>query len=185
MLSNEDIKAAIASGELVIEPFREDLLGAANINLRLGAELLKPIPGTIVDPRLEIVPDFEVIRIEADRPYKLQPGEFVLAHTYETITIGPGLGFFIEGRSTLARVGLTVVQTAMMVDPGHSGRTVTLELASHGPNPIMLYPKMKIAGAALFRLQTPCSQLYDQKGKYRYQRHGVGKPIFRNEIIND
>lgn len=185
MLSNADIKAAIAAGELVIEPFREDLVGVASVNLRLGPELLKPLPGKVVDPLNEVIPDFETIELKADKPYALKPAEFVLAHTYETITIGPSLGLFIEGRSTLARVGLTVVQTAMMVDPGHSGRTITLELASHGPNPILLYPKMKIAAVALFRLKTPCTELYDQKGKYRNQQYGVGKPIFKNELVDD
>lgn len=185
MLSNEDIRAVIAAGELVIEPYREDMIGVAGINLRLGEELLKPLPGKTVDPKNGIGPDFETINLKSGAPYAMQPGEFVLGHTFETVTIGQSLGFFIEGRSTLARVGLTVVQTAMMVDPGHTRRVITLELANHGPNPILLYPMMKIAGVALFQLKTPCSELYDQRGKYRNQHYGVGKPIFRNEVLDE
>ncbi len=122
--------------------------------------------------------------IEDDKPYALQTGEFVLGHTYQAVTVGPSLGFLIEGRSTLARVGLTIVQTAMLVYPGHRERTITLELANHGPNTIMLYPKMKIARVALIELRSPSSEVYDDKGKYRNQAV-VGAPIFNDEILKD
>ena len=102
----------------------------------------------------------------------------------ENVTVGSSLGFMIEGRSTLARVGLTIVQTAMMVYTGHSDRPVTLELANHGPNPILLYPNMKIARVVLFELKTPSTVRYDDTGKYRGQQ-SVGVPIFYNEILQD
>ena len=72
----------------------------------------------------------------------------------------------------------------MLVYPGHRNRTVTLELANHGPNPILLYPKMKIARVALFELKTPATELYDDAGKYRHQE-SVGAPIFNTEILDD
>lgn len=184
MLSNEDIKAALKSGELVIQPFSDELIRSAGVTLHLGENLLKPLPGKTVDVKNKITPDFKEIKISIDAPYSLEPGEFLLGHTYQTITVGPSLGFFIEGRSTLARVGLTIVQTAMLVYPGHRNRTVTLEFANHGPNPILLYPKMKIARVALFGLKTPSSEQYDDTGKYREQTL-VGRPIFENEFIEE
>jgi dCTP deaminase len=182
MLSNIDIKTALRKGELIIEPYREDAIKASGVTLHLGANLLKPLPGKVVDVKNGTIPDYKEILLSLDKPYQLEPQEFVLGHTYEMITVGAELGFFIEGRSTLARVGLTIVQTAMLVYPGHRNRTVTLELANHGPNPILLYPKMKIARAALFELRTPSSCEYDDAGKYREQT-SVGKPIFTNEIL--
>ena len=184
MLSNEDIKVALTEGELVIDPFQEDWIRASSVTMHLGPHLLKPLPGKVVDVKNNIVPDFQEIVIEDEKPYPLQPGEFLLGHTYQKVTVGPSLGFFIEGRSTLARVGLTIVQTAMLVYPGHSKRTVTLELANHGPNVILLYPKMKIARVALFQMRTPSSERYDDTGKYRGQSI-VGRPIFKNEILSD
>ena len=184
MLSNEDIKRALRAGELEINPFSEKLIRASGITLHLGENLLKPLPGKIVDPKKNIIPDYEKILIEDDKPYPLLTGEFLLGHTYQSVTVGPGLGFLIEGRSTLARVGLTIVQTAMLVYPGHRERTITLELANHGPNTIMLYPKMKIARVALIELRTPSSELYDEKGKYRKQSL-VGAPIFENEMLSE
>ena len=184
MLSNEDIKIAIQEGQLSFTPFKDSFIRASGVTMHLGPHLLKPLPGKVVDVKNKIVPDFSELIITDDKPYPLQPGEFLLGHTYESVTVGPSLGFFIEGRSTLARVGLTIVQTAMLVYPGHRGRTITLELANHGPNTILLYPKMKIARVALFQLKTPSSEQYDDTGKYREQSI-VGRPIFKDEILKD
>ncbi len=184
MYSNVDIIEAIRKGELVVSPYKSEWVRASGITLHLGENLLKPRPGKVVDVKNKIAPDYDEIVLKDDKPYKLEHGEFVLGHTYQTVTVGPSLGFLIEGRSTLARVGLTIVQTAMLVYPGHRNRAVTLELANHGPNPILLYPKMKIARVALFELKTPSTEQYDDTGKYREQTV-VGKPIFNDEILND
>lgn len=184
MFSNEDIKAAIKSGELKIEPFADEFVRSSGVTLHLGPKLLKPRPDKIVDVKNKIVPDFDDIILTPENPYPLKPGEFVLGATYQKITVGSSIGFLIEGRSTLARVGLTIVQTAMLVYPGHRNRAVTLELANHGANTILLYPKMKIARVAIFELKTPSSEIYDDAGKYRGQ-DDVGAPIFKNEIWED
>lgn len=182
MYSNLDIEAAIARGDLIIEPCKPEQIKAAGLTLHLGHTLLKPVPGTVADVKNGITPDFTEIEIADDRPYQIEPGEFLLGHTYEKVSVGSTLGFFIEGRSTLARVGLTIVQTAMLVYPGHTNRTVTLELANHGSNPILLYPKMKIARVAILELKTPSSIIYDETGKYREQTL-VGPPIFKDEFL--
>jgi dCTP deaminase len=184
MLSDEDIKRVIENGELQIRPFSPKWIRSSGITLHLGAELLKPRGGYVVDVRKPEPPPYDQIIITPDKPYQLQPGEFLLAHTFQSVTVGASLGFMIEGRSTLARVGLTIVQTAMMVYPGHSNRPVTLELANHGPNSILLYPKMKIARVGLFELKSPSAIRYDDAGKYRDQQ-SVGLPIFKNEIMPD
>jgi len=184
MLSNEDIKKLIDIGELKVTPYSDELLRASGLTMHLGHQLLRPKPGNVVDVKNNIKPEYEKIELSGDTPYPLHPGEFLLGHTYERVSVGPSIGFLIEGRSTLARVGLTIVQTAMIVYPGHWDRTVTLELANHGPNTILLYHKMKIARVALFQLQTPSSTKYDDKGKYREQV-SVGPPIFKDEILKD
>ena len=184
MLSSEDIREAIENGSLKISPLGKEAIRPSGLTFHLGENLLRPIPGTVVDVKKKIVPDYEEIRITEDAPFCLNPNAFVLGHTYETVTVGQNLGFFIEGRSTLARIGLTIVQTAMLVYPGHRDRTITLELANHGPNPILLYPKMKIARAAIFELKTPSRLPYDDTGKYR-QQVVVGRPVFENEFLKD
>ncbi|MCI5066483.1 dCTP deaminase [bacterium] len=181
MLSDVDLREVLSTGELVITPFSEEMIRAAGITLHLSPTLLVPQPGVVVDLKHGTVPEHETVTISGEEPYRLEPGGFVLGATFERVTVGASLGFFIEGRSTLARVGLTIVQTAMLVYPGHRDRGVTLELANHGPNPILLYPEMKVARAAVFRLETEAAELYDDKGKYREQG-SVGPPIFRNEF---
>ncbi len=181
MLSNVDILKCIDDGLLIIEPYSDKQIRAAGVTLHLGENLLKPLPGAVVDAKKGTLPEYREIKITDDEPYALQPQEFLLGHTFEIITVSPTLGFFIEGRSTLARVGLTIVKTAMFVEPGHTKRAITLELANHGPNPIMLYPHMKIARVALHELKSPSTQPYDDNGKYREQT-SVGRPMFRNEF---
>jgi dCTP deaminase len=181
MYSNVDILRAIANKEITIDPYIPEQIKAAGLLFHLGDTLLKPKIGTVIDVKNKIVPEFEKIIITEDQPYCLKAGEFVLGHTFEKVSVGSSLGFFIEGRSTLARVGLTVVQTAMMVYPGHTGRAITLELANHGGNPILLYPKMKIARAAMIELKSPSTIVYDEQGKYREQDI-VGPPVFDQEF---
>lgn len=182
MYSNLDIEEVIKSGDLIIDPLVSKQIKSAGLTLHLGKKLLKPKKGIIVDVKNKVIPDYDEIILNENEPYILQPQEFLLGHTYEKVTVGSKLGFFIEGRSTLARVGLTIVQTAMLVYPGHRNRVVTLELANHGVNPIKLYLKMKIARVAIFELKTPTNIEYDNDGKYRNQ-DSVGEPIFEDELL--
>jgi dCTP deaminase len=184
MLSGEDIRRALKEGSLVVEPFHESCIRLSGLSLHLGEQILRPKPGVTVDVLKGTTPEYDEQIITLENPCVLGPGEFVLAHTLELVTVGQKYGLLIEGRSTLARVGLTVVQTAMIVDPGHTSRSITLELANHGPNPILLYPKMKIARAALFEFKTPPTEAYDKSGKYRGQK-AVGKPIFQVEFLEE
>lgn len=184
MLSDRDIRRVVAEGQLKLEPFSDECIRPAGVTLHLGETLLQPQAGKVVDVRTGQLPDYKSISLADDAHYDLQPGEFILGHTYQKVWVGSRLGFLIEGRSTLARVGLTVVQTAMLVYPGHSNRAVTLELANHGPNPVRLYARMKIARVALFELSSPSEVQYDDYGKYREQS-SVGLPIFADEFLHE
>ena len=102
------------------------MVKSAGLTLHLGLTLLKPKAGKVVDVKNNVIPDYDQLILNDEKPYQLKPGEFLLGATYEKITVGNSLGFLIEGRSTLARVGLTIVQTAMLVYPGHRNRAVIL-----------------------------------------------------------
>lgn len=178
MLSDQDIRAAIDDGRLAVEPFDPKILRPAGLTLHLGGELLRPLPGPVIDfeddePKIE----YEEHLVSASRPLILEPMAFVLGHTREHVTVGSELGLMIEGRSTLARVGVSVVQTAMIVDTGHEGRSITLEIFNAGPSPVALHEGMAIARAVIFELSSPSSQLYDRTSRYSSQRRGVGRPL--------
>jgi len=179
MLSDNDIREVIEKGELKIEPFSEKQLKPAAVSLHLGFNFLKPKPSVTIDPLTDI-PERIYCRIslKKNENYILKPNEFILTETLEKIGISKNLGFLVEGTSTMARLGITVVQTAMIVDTGvgfPKPRKITLEIKNNGPNPVVLHPKMRIAKAVVFRLNTPSSYAYDDKRKYKDQT-GVGAP---------
>src|SRR5688500_9718204 len=111
MLSNEDIRRALQQGHLKITPFHPKWVRAAGVTMHLGETLLRPLPGSVVDVKNGSMPEYEPVHLTADQPYELKPSEFILGATLQKVTVGASLGFMIEGRSTLARVGLTIVQT--------------------------------------------------------------------------
>jgi dCTP deaminase len=71
--------------------------------------------------------------------FVLEPGEFVLALTHERIWVPNHLIGLVEGRSTYARVGLSMHQTAPWIQPGWNGQ-ITLEIRNSGPLNIELCP---------------------------------------------
>ena len=181
MLSNVEILEAIKDKELIIRPFSRRQIRPAGITFRLGYTILEPIPGKKVDIKKKKVPDYKKYSLRKHKPYLLKAEGFILGVTLEKVTISNKLGMMIEGRSTLARLGITVVQTAMILNTGIKNRAITLEIKNNGPNDIFLYPEMKIGKAVVFRLGKPASFEYDQKGKYRRQK-GIGKPILDDEF---
>lgn len=184
MLSDNDIKKAITDKLLLVEPFSEESLNPAALVLHLGFNFLKPAHIGTIDPLKEISEEhYEKITLKEGETYTLKPGEFILGETFEKIGISKSLGMLTEGTSTMARLGVSVVQTSMIVDTGvgfggdnlFNPRRITLEMKNNGPNGIVLHAGMRISKAIFFRLESEASYGYDEKGKYRGQE-GVGAP---------
>lgn len=184
MLSDNDIRRAIDRDEIIIDPFTEDHLRPSGVVFHLGESLLQSPEHEIVDVRSGKPPAYDLISIAPNSPFTLPPRGFVLGQTLERVSLSTRYSLMIEGRSTLARLGLTIVQTATLVYPGHTSRSITLELANHGPHSILLYPGMKIARGMFFELSSPASYHYDSEGKYQSQIE-VGEPIFSNEVNSE
>lgn len=91
------------------------------------------------------------------------------------------LGFLIEGKSTLARLGMSIEQSTSMVDPGHTERPITLEIYNCGPSPITLYKDMSVARAIVFQLSSEASRSYDRYARHASQNKGEGKVILREK----
>ena len=171
MLSDKEILDAIKNGLLIIEPFDREMLRPACINLRLGPAIFEQVQKGLIDPYDEAsMKCYKRVEINDTSPYILKPNAFILALTYEKIGISKSLGVLLDGTSTLARLGISVTQTAAIVDTGHgfpTPRRLTLEIKNNGLNPVKLYYKMKIARMAIFRLEKEASFGYDEKGKYK------------------
>jgi dCTP deaminase len=179
MLSDGDILKVMAEGLLVIRPFDKKQVRPAAISLHLGQEILIPRPAKLIDIKNETELSYERQEITEDKPFIIKPQQFVLGHTEEVISVSPQLGFIIEGRSTLARLGISVEQSATIVDPGHHERPITLEIYNCGPSPVTLYARMSIAKALVFRLSSEAGRAFDTYTRYASQKSGVGRPILR------
>ncbi len=135
-----------------------------------------------IDPAVE-QPDL-TRRIEppGEEPFILHPGEFVLASTYELITLPEDLASRLEGKSSLGRLGLLAHSTAGFIDPGFSGH-VTLELSNVATLPIKLWPGMKIGQLCMFRLTSPAERPYGSAGvgsRYQGQRGPTASRSYQN-----
>lgn len=190
MLSDEDICAAIALGEIAIDPFDDaQHVQPASIDLHLGDEIgnwSMYLPTAIIDPSAAdpIWPEMNKVILSPEEGGLLPPNTFVLGTTKEVIRLGPAHAARVEGRSTLGRLGLMVHSTAGFIDPGFEG-TITLELYNLSPFAFRLRPGMSICQLAFSRLETPAAAPYGSEGvgsKYQGQ-HGVKLPVARKGKI--
>jgi dCTP deaminase len=153
ILSQPEIRAAVESGEIRFDPpLQEKQWGEASVDLRLGLKFtkLKLDPsfifsmakgiGSLSGTGLYHEETFEIKdKFDKRRTYVLDPGEFILALTHEHIWMPRNLIAMVEGRSTYARVGLSMHQTAPWIQPGWDGH-ITLEIRNGGPFRIELTP---------------------------------------------
>lgn len=130
-----------------------------SIDLTLGRKFtklgVKPayLPAIHVDPSLWESKDLWET-VESDT-YRLQPGAFVLAHTLERVTLPADLVGLVEGRSSFARVGVSIHVTAPKIDPGFAG-TITLEMFNFSSVPVDLRAGIdRPAQLMLLRISTP------------------------------
>ncbi len=171
LLSDGDIRAEIATGRVVLDPFDPGMVQPSSIDVRLDKyfRLFDNHKYAVIDPAVE-QPDLTRL-VETDEPFVLHPGEFVLGSTLEAVTLPADLAARVEGKSSLGRLGLLTHATAGFVDPGFSGH-VTLELSNVATLPIMLHPGMKVGQLCFFRLTSPAEQPY---GSAAYGSHYQGQ----------
>ena len=136
VLSKPDIMRWMEKGRLKIEPApASSHVNQVSVDLRLGRKfsVMKTQPDYVSSVRVK--PSlFESRDLWEHRElgsFVLEPSEFVLAQTHETVTMPSDLVGLIEGRSSWARVGVGVHMTAPKIDPGFEG-TITLEISNVG-----------------------------------------------------
>ncbi|TSC57797.1 MAG: dCTP deaminase [Candidatus Peregrinibacteria bacterium Greene0416_19] len=176
ILSDRDIKKALASGRVKIETdppaLFEPYIHASSMDLHLGAtfKLYEHSKFAVIDPRRPETfhGHMRLITVVDGEPYIVQPGEFVLGVTQEKITVPDDLVVRVEGRSSLGRLGIIIHSTAGFVDPGFSG-TITLEISNLNRMPIALYPGMRICQIAFEMMTSPAETPYHMKPNSKYQ----------------
>ncbi len=175
ILSDRDIKAAIASGRVKIESTQGQLfphIHASSMDLRLGNtfKVYEHSRYALLDPKnpKTFAQNMRVITIPDGEPFIVQPGEFVLGVTMEKISVPDDLVVRVEGRSSLGRLGIIVHSTAGFVDPGFVG-TITLEISNLNRLPVALYPGMRICQLAFEMMSSPAETPYNVKPGSKYQ----------------
>ena len=174
VLSDRDIRAEIAAGRIVIDPYTPEAVQPSSVDLHLDRRfrVFRNSRYPYIDVREEQPELTELVEIAGDEPFILHPGEFVLGSTLEMVTLPDDLVARLEGKSSLGRLGLLIHSTAGYVDPGWEGN-LTLELSNVANLPITLYDGMKIGQISFQRLSSPVEVAYGDSrlgSRYRGQR---------------
>jgi dCTP deaminase len=174
LLSDRDIAAEIENGRVKVEPFNPKMIQPSSVDVRLDRffRVFENHRYEVIDPSIEQSELTREVAVAPDEFFILHPGEFVLASTYEVITLPDDIAGRLEGKSSLGRLGLLTHSTAGFIDPGFSGH-ITLELSNVANLPVKLYPGMKIGQLCLIKLSSPAEHPYGSAvygSRYQGQR---------------
>ena len=184
LLSDREIRAELDSGRVVLEPYDPAMLQPSSVDVRMDRyfRLFDNHKYAVIDPSIEQPDLTRLVEVDADEAFVLHPGEFVLASSYEVITLPHNIAARLEGKSSLGRLGLLTHSTAGFIDPGFTGH-VTLELSNVANLPIKLWPGMKIGQLCLFRLSSPAEKPYGSGAtgsRYQNQRGPTPSRSYRD-----
>jgi dCTP deaminase len=146
VLARDEILRRIRAGDIHIDPFSEDQIGPASVDLHLGNQFrvfkrVRDIFHVTEDADYESVTD--LLTIDNDDYFVLMPGETAHGLTRERVTLPDNLCGWLQGRSRFARIGLMVHITASFMHPGIDNHQ-TLEMNNAGPMPLAIRPGIKI-----------------------------------------
>lgn len=173
VLSDRDILKALEEGRIRIDPAPdlEKQLGSVSVDFRLGKTFMvfEHSRFSYIDPRhpQSIGDAMRTLEVEDEEPFIMQPGDFALASTMESLELPDDLLGRLEGRSSIARLGITVHSTAAVFEPGWIG-TATMELSNLGRMPVALYPGMRICAFSFETVSSPVNTPYRQKVGNKY-----------------
>ena len=165
-LSDVDIKKAIKKGEITLKPFSSSQLQPASYDIKLGNVFQMPELHTtaIIDPVNRIYAKTHEITVKDGAEFILRPGISVLATSKEFFGSDDYL-IQIGGKSSLARIGLMIHNTAGIINPGHFLH-ITLELTNQNTIPIILRPGMEIAQITFSMMSSPPERNYKLVGRF-------------------
>lgn len=171
-LSDTDIKKAVETDDITIRDFDMERLQPASYDVLLGNTFQVTDPHTTqaIDPANKKFPKTREIHVEDGEEFVLHPRTTVLGTLKDYVGSKEYL-IQISGKSSLARVGLVVHNTAGIINPGHYLH-ITLELANFNIVPIILRPGMRIAQLTFSKLTAPVSRDYSQTGRFNGDNWG-------------
>lgn len=180
VLVDWQIAESIKTGKIKIVPLMGNAIQPNSVDLRLGSTF------ATYSPSLEPIDPFDSKSIKEglidihEYPVYLHKFGFLLGETLEYIELPDDVCATVEGKSSLARLGLTVHQTGGFIDCGFHG-TITLEMTNENNRPIILRPGMPIAQLVFYET-LPARVSYGSKtgAKYHKQRGVTGSKYYEN-----
>lgn len=166
ILVDWQIRDRIGRGFISIDPFDPALIQPNSIDIRLGNhfvwyetgdDIIDPYNGNSVGSG---------IQEQTAGSFVLRPGAFVLARTLERVGLPDNIVATIEGKSSIARLGITLHQTGGWIDAGFQG-TITLEMCNVNSRPVKVYANMPI-GQLVFYPTERAEFPYSRKGDAKY-----------------
>lgn len=178
ILSDKTITRMVNDGSLMIHPLKKQQIQPASVDIRLGNtfSIVEDSSSGIITLGKEI--KYKTMTTDT---YILLPGQFVLATTMEYISLPDHLTAFVEGRSSLGRMGL-FIQNAGWVDPGFEGE-ITLELFNANRCAIELKAGRRIGQLVFANMDEKA--LHPYNGKYQKQRGATGSKVFLDKELYD
>ncbi|MCM1540709.1 MAG: dCTP deaminase [Blautia sp.] len=171
ILSDKTLLKMLENKILTISPLEREQIQPASVDIRLGNtfSVIEDSPTGIITLDKEI--SYKTISTDT---YILLPGQFILATTMEYFELPDDLTAFVEGRSSLGRMGL-FIQNAGWVDPGFQGE-ITLELFNANRCAIELKVGRRVGQLVFARLDD--TALHPYNGKYQHQKGATGSKVF-------
>lgn len=188
-LCDRDIEAYLDDKKITITPRPpSERINGATVDVSLGNQfrVFRGDTAPYIDlsgPKDEVAAALErvmsdEINLDEGQAFYLHPGELALAVTLESVTLPADIVGWLDGRSSLARLGLMVHVTAHRIDPGWQGNIV-LEFYNSGKLPLALRPGMIIGALSFEPLSGPALRPYNRRedAKYKGQQGAIGSRI--------
>ena len=172
------IKSHIKNGRIKINnlsPDWDEDVDQVTIDFHLGRRFLVPTMGRhfVIDTRKGVNGSmYQELNLKEGEPITLRPDQFLIAQTKEEFRLPSDIIGRLEGKSSLARLGIVIHQTSARFDPGWDGPAV-LEIRNNSDNDVILYCGDKICALAFERIMYPVENPYVKKNFKKYKRNEI------------
>ena len=184
ILSDTTIKKYLKEGRIKIDGIKDIQIQPASIDLTLGNEFLYQkivYPDGYIRNTIGNNSDYKIdYEKEISDEFDIPSSSFILATTNECVSIDKGIAAWVEGRSSIGRIGL-FIHNAGWIDPGWNGK-ITLELFNASCSWIKLVRDMRICQIIFAELDKPAENPYC--GKYQNQSTVTGSMLYKDKEFN-
>ncbi len=183
--TGNELKRLLGS-KLIIDPILDEKsqIMEVSIDLRLDNRFLilrkSKITHVESHQQEEIAAYSELLEVDPLRGYfALHPNDLVIGQTFEYVMIPKEYYAILDGRSSLARLGIVVHATAMSVDPGFQGH-ISFEIVNMGPTPVKIFPLTRVARLILFKTS---SEVRARATKYSFDIYPSSSRLWKDKDL--